>query len=432
MKFKIRTGWVALALLMLALCAPAFPEAKKLYKLDDIAAAATASSIDYAKARNAAAAAAAAVPARIQAKSSTLTSSYSSGGTADGFSLSAAVPLVDQVGLSASFSDDLSSCVSATLSPLSHSDTRSQALISYAKALAAVDEQGRSAGRAAIKAALAWMSKSRLLATQAKTTVLKEDAYNAAKASNAVDSTTTTLDDLVAALQDWSDARTGLVTAQAAARKAETELYAAIGSSRAEADIESLGIEGLSAGLSALKDDLATAAGSGPAQSYSAKTASLEVESGRSRLGSIWAFEPELAISAGVAVPAAGSPSPAASVKLTISLDDLKGEKRAEARADLDVAMKTLALQKSSDANAYDQALSAVQAARLNSEGRKLARDQAAELAEVADFSYKSGSYSAIENETAALSLAAAEDAYYQALADEYSAWLDLGALAGK
>ncbi len=129
---------------------------------------------------------------------------------------------------------------------------------------------------------------------------------------------------------------------------------------------------------------------------------------------------------------AAGTPAPTASARLTISLDDLKGEKRAEAKADLDIAVRTLALQKASDANDFDQAAATVDAAKLNSESRKMARDQSAELTDVAAYSYKSGSYSAIENETAVLALAAAEDAYFQALADEYSAWLDLGALAGK
>ena len=193
-----------------------------------------------------------------------------------------------------------------------------------------------------------------------------------------------------------------------------------------------LDLAGLSAVVDALKSSLAAAANSGPAESYSAKAAVLDVASGKARLASIWAFEPDLSLTAGVSVPATGPVAPLASVKLTISLDNLKGEKRSEARADLDVAVRTLVLQKSSDANAYDQAVAAVQAAKLNTESRKLARDQAAELAEVADFYHRSGSYSAIENETAALALAAADDAHYQALADECAAWLDLGALAGK
>jgi outer membrane protein TolC len=431
MRMSLRTGRAALALLILALAAGAYPEAKKLATLDEVAAAGLANSLDYAKARNAVAAAAAAVPALVKAKSSVLATTYSYDNPKTS-SIAATLPILDQIGLSASVAQDLSSTLSASLNPLSHSDTRTQAQIAYQKALAAMDDKGRTAGSEAVKAALTWMSRSRQVATQEKLTALKEEAYMATKAANALDPTTTTLDDLVTALKDWSDARTALVKAQAADRSAETALYAALGSSKGEVEVETLDSGALTAALSSLEASLAGAASSGPAESYAAKAASLEVSSGRAKLASIWAFEPELAISAGIAMSRTMAVSPNASVKLSLSLDDLKGEAKAEARADLDIAVKTLALQKSTDSSGYDQALAAAQAAKLNGEGRKMARDQAAELAEVADFSYKSGSYSAIENETAALALAAAEDDYYQALADEYSAWLDLAAQAGR
>jgi hypothetical protein len=458
MRTKIRAGRAALALLILALAAGAFPETRKLATLDEIAAAGTASSLDYARARNAAATAAAAVPALIKAKSSTLSLAYSysdssaAAGSAAGspgqdsaasstsHSLTAAanLPLLDQLSLTGSVKADAatksykSADVGVTLNPLAHSDARTQAQINYQKALAAADEKGRAAGIQAVKAALAWMSQKRQLATLEKTTALKEEAYGAAKASNAVDASATTLDDLVAALKDWSDSRSALVKAQAAERKAETELYSALGSTRDQLSLSALDLETLAAALASLESSLAPAAGSGPAESYSAKAASLDAAGGSAKLAAIWAFEPDLAISAGYSIPSSGKATPSASIKLTLSLDDLKGEKKAEARADLDVALKSLALQKSADANAYDQALAAVQSAKLNSESRKLSRDQSAELAEVAALSYKSGSYSALENESALLALDAADDAYYQALADEYSAWLDLGVLAGK
>jgi hypothetical protein len=447
---KIRTGRAALAVLILALASGAFPQAKvsgagaaQLATLDEVAAAGKAASLDYLKARNAAAAAAAAVPALVQAKSSTLAASYAytgdsasskggSGGGASGFSASAAVPLLDQIGLAASVSSDLSATVSASLSPLAHSDARTQATIAYQRALAAEEEAGRSAGDTAVKAALAWMSMSRQLATQERLAALKKDAYDAAKASNAIDPLTTTLDDLVTALQDWSDSRSALIKAQAAERKAETDMYAALGSSRGEVEVSVLGLDALAEALPALEQSLAGAASSGPAESFSAASAGLDVASSRAKLDSIWAFEPDLALSGGLSIAPNGSISPNASVKLTLSLDDLKGVQKAQAKADLDASLKTLALQKSADANAYDQALAAVQAAKLNSESRKTARDQSAELVDVASYSFKSGTYSAIENETAILALASAEDAYYQALADEYGAWLDLAKLAGK
>lgn len=420
----------ALALLIVTLAAGAFPETAKLTTLEEIAAAGVASSLDYAKARNAVVAAAAAVPALVKLKSSTLSTTY----TYDDMkrtSASISLPVIDQIGLSASVTQELAATVSATLNPLAHSDARTQAQIAYQKAVAAADDKGKAAGTKAVKAALAWMSLKRQLDTQEKLTALKKDAYDAAKASNAMDGVTTTLDDLVSALKDWSDARTALVKAQVAVRGAETALYSALGTTPGGAAVGSLDPGALSSALSGLESSLAAAASSVPAASYAAKAAALDVSGGAAKASAIWAFEPSLALNGGFSFAADKTVSPNASVTLTLSLDDFKGEKKAEAEADLGLARKTLALQEASDVAAYDQAVAAVQAAKLNIESRKLALDQSAELAEVAAFNFKSGSCSALENEAAALALAAAGDDYYQALVDEYSAWLDLGALAG-
>jgi hypothetical protein len=425
-----KTGRAALVLLALVLASGAFPDARKLATLDEISTAGRSSSLDFAKAESAAAIAAAAVPALLQAKSSTLSAAYAYEG--DGLTISAKLPILDQVSLAASVSPGSSSSVSASLSPLAHSDARAQALIAYAKALAAVDETGRKAGSNAVKAALAWMSQGRRLDTAEKTAALKKDAYDAAKSANALDPENTTLDDLVTALKDWSDARSALVKAQAAELEAETSLYAALGASSGEAEVGSLDAAALAAALDSLEASLAGVLSSGPSESYSLKAARLDVESGVAKARSIWAFEPQLALSAGVRLPSSGSPAPLASVTVTLSLDDLKGTDKANAEGALAVARKALALQVSSDRTAYDVAVAAVSKAKINRESGKIARDLSAELADVAAYSYKSGSYSAIENETAVLALAGADDDYYQALVDEYSAWLDVAALAGR
>jgi hypothetical protein len=283
-----------------------------------------------------------------------------------------------------------------------------------------------------VKAALSWMSLKRYLDTAEKTAALKKEAYEAAKAANALDPENTTLDDLVTAMKDWSDARSALVKDQAAELSAETALYSSLGASGGEVEVEALDASALGAALDSLEASLSGKESSGPAESYSLKAARLDVESGAAKAKSIWAFEPELSLSAGLSVPTTGTPSPLASVKLTLSLDDLKGTDRANADSALAVARKALALQESADRSAYDVAVAAVRKAKITREVGKIARDMSAELADVAAYSFKSGSYSAIENETAVLALAGAEDDYYQALADEYSAWLDLEALAGE
>jgi len=437
MNVRTRTGKAALALLILTLATGAFPEAsspgkapKTLSTLDQIAEAGKASSLDYAKAQNALAVAA--VPALVKLKSSVLSTTYAYDEPAK-TSVSASLPIIDQASLSASVAQDLSSSFQASLSPLEHSDTRAQALISYAKAQAASEDAGATAGSKAVKAALSWMSQKRQLETAEKTAALKKDAYEAAKAANALDPKNTTIDDLVTAMKDWSDARSALVKAQSAELSAETALYAALGASAGEVEVALLDEASLAAALDAFGASLEGKLSSGPAESYALKTASLEVESSAAKANAIWAFEPSLALNAGVKVSADGKQvSPSASATLSLSLDDLKGSDKANAEAALAVTRRALALQKSADKTAYDVAVATLQKAKINREGEKIARDLSSELAEVAAFSFKAGSYSAIENETAALALAAADDTYFQALVDEYSAWLDLVALAGK
>jgi hypothetical protein len=443
MSFRINASRAALAILLAALAAGAFPQAASLATLDQIAAAGQANSLDYEKALLAARKAEAGVPDLVKVKSSTLTGSYSysaaksgaggSSGAADGVSASLSVPLADQASLSASVASDLSAKVSASLKPLAHSDARTQAQLAYEKAVAAADEAGRSSGSVAVKAALKWMSLERQLATQAKIVSNKEEAYKAAKAARELDPDSYSLDDVSTALKDWSNAKAALVKLQSSERSALIDLRFLLGSAASDGDpVKILGPDELSAALDALKASLSGAESSGAAESYSVQSASLDLRSAASTAKSTWLFDPDLAISAGYSIPASGDPSPSLSVSLTLSLDDLKGAEAARAKDALTLAGKTLAKAKSAEESSYAAAVAEVHAAAIATEGQSLSRDQAAELRDEAAFLYGEGSYSELENEAAALSLAQAEDSVYQSLVDEYSAWLDLGALAKK
>jgi hypothetical protein len=439
MSYRIKASRAALAIMLVALAAGAFPQAAALATLDQIAAAGQANSLDYEKALLAARKAEAGVPDLIKVKSSTLSGSYSysaakSGtGAADGVSASLSVPLAEQASLSASVANDLSAKVSASLKPLAHSDARTQAQLAYEKAVAAADEAGRSSGSVAVKAALKWMSLERQLATQAKIATNKEEAYKAAKAARELDPDSYGLDDVSTALKDWSNARAALVKLQSNERSSLTDLRFLLGSAAADGDpVKILGPDELSTALDALKATLSGAESSGAAESYAVQSASLDLRSAASTAKSTWLFDPDLAISAGYSIPASGDPSPSLSVSLTLSLDDLKGAEAARAKDALTLAGKTLAKAKSAEEGSYAAAVAGVHAAAIATEGQRLSRDQAAELRDEAAFLYGKGSYSELENEAAALSLAQAEDSVYQSLVDEYSAWLDLGALAKK
>lgn len=416
-----------------------FPEAKTLSTLDEIAAWAQENNISYQEAVLTARSAELAIPDLILLKTSTLATSYSnysdsssstSSSVKKGLTVKATIPVLDQVSLSSSLSDDLSGSVAATVNPLLHSDTREQARVTWEKALAAASEAGRTASATAIKDALSWMSAARNLETKQQAVKVQEDTYEATKQANAIDPKTTTVDDLLTALKDLSTARANLVTAQATERKAQGSLYTALGATRNEIDVARIDIDTLSSSLTALKAALASATDSGVAETYAAKIASLTVQGDKVALDAIWDYEPSLALSGTMAISSNGTITPKLSGTLTLSPDYFMHDEKSTARATLDLAQKSFALQRTADQNSYDQAVATVRAAAITTDANKVAVEQAKSVAQVAAFSLKSGDGSVLENDTAILSLAEAEDTLYQSLVDEYSAWLDLAALA--
>ncbi len=445
MRIGMKRGRAALAILLAALSAGAFPQATELSTLDEIAAKGKEASVDYAKALLAADKAASEVPDLVKLRSSALSATYSYSGAQSGasgpsaaaepasdISASLNVPIVDQASLSASVKDDGSGKVSASVKPLEHSDSRAQKEIAYEKALAAAAEAERGAGDAAVKAALKWMAAERSLATKERAAAYAEEAYAAAKAAREIASDEFSLDDVSKALTAWSKARSELISQEASARSAKADLLYLVGAAGGGVSVKALGDEELEAALAALKERLSGAEAAGTAESYSALSAALDLRSASSTLKSTWPFDPELSISAGFSFAKDVDPVPSLSVGLTLSLDDFKGDEVERAKSQVELAARTLARAKSQEESAYAQAVAKVGTAALSTESQRIAVAQAAEIRAEAAFLYAQGSYSELEDESAALSSAQAEDALYQALADEYAAWLDLAALAKK
>jgi hypothetical protein len=428
---------LALAIPLIALASTAFAEPKTLGTLDDIAAEARRSSLSYQQALAAARSAQIALPGFLNLESSTLSTSYasyadSSSSTSKGLTVSASLPIIDQLSLTGKAVVGGSDTIGATLTPLSHADTKYQALIAYQKALAAADEAGRSASEAALKDALSWMSAARKCATLEASVKVMQDTYDATKAANAIDAATTTVDDLITALKNLSTARASLVTAQGAERKALGTLCNDLGAARSELDIKPVDIDALAAAVSSveasLEQRLDTALGSSSPASYAASLASLTVDGDKSALSAIWDFEPALSVTGSMVIATDGTIAPKVTAVLTLSPVDFTKDKKEVARSALELAQKSLAQQKTADQNSYDEAVAAVKAAKISSEGSRIALRQAQDVADVAAFNQKTGDSSELEMETAALSVTEAQDTLYQSLADEYSAWLDLAA----
>jgi len=405
--------------------------------LKDIAESGKVNSLDYARALNAEASAFDAIPAVLKFGSSSLSTSASYGQSPAGTfllggSVSANVPIIEQAGLSLSIDDSLSASLGATVNPLSHSASRTLALISYEKAQAASIEAGKAASINAIKAALTWMSQKRKLETLRKDVQVKKDAYEAAKASNALEPDVTTTDDLVSALRAWSSARSSLLRSEASERSALVSLYAAIGSSASEVSLEVLDLSTLEKELKAFESSLSGVMEGSPAQSYSLLVATLGVESEEASAAAIWAFEPDLSLGLNVGMPAGGSVTPSASLRFSLSLDSFRSDDKADAGASLTIARTALARQAASEEAAWGSAIAAVHAAAISVENAVLALEQAKEVAAIASFNLQSGTGSALEKRTAELSVDSASDDYYQAMVDAYLAWQDLAYRAGK
>ncbi len=419
------------------LLASAWAEPVTLSSLGDIAALGKKNSLEYAKAQIVERSALDAIPSVFKLDSSSISTSASYASAPDGLpslglSASANVPIIEQVGVSLSIDDSLNASLGASVNPLSHSASRTMALIAHEKAQAATVEAGKTAATNAIKAALSWMSQQRKLETLRKDVELKKDAYEAAKASNAIEPDITTTDDLVSALRAWSSARSSLLKSEASVRTALVSLYSAIGSSADEVSLTGLELDRLEQELKTLESSLAGIMEGSAAPSYSLLVATLGVESDEASAAAIWAFEPDLSLGVNLGLPAGGTITPSATLRFSLSLDDFRSDDKADALASLELAKKALVRQAASDEAAWESAVATVKAATINVESVALAREQALEVAAIAAFNLESGSSSSLEKRTADLSVDSAGDEYYQALVDAYLAWLDLAYRAGR
>jgi hypothetical protein len=178
----------AVAVLALAgrLLAGAWAEPAALSSLGDIAALDKKNSLDHAKAYIAESSALNAIPGVFKFDSSSISTTASYANAPDGtpslgLSASANVPIIEQVGVSLSIDDSLNASLGASVNPLSHSASRTMALITYEKAQAATVEAGKTAATNAIKAALSWMSQQRKLETVRKDVDLKKRCIRGSK-----------------------------------------------------------------------------------------------------------------------------------------------------------------------------------------------------------------------------------------------------------
>ena len=332
------------------------------------------------------------------------------------------VPFLDQLSFNGVYNDDNTIQGGVIFSPLTHSDERDQQKITYRKALALVGETAIQAENSALSAVLNWVSATRTLELQESLVAVKESLYRDEKIRYQAGEAF--LDDVRAALIDWTDARTTLGNYQAELRQAESELTTALGLSEGAIDLPSVEIPDLERELSLLKLSLFPE-NTDPSGSYTVLAAQLEVQSRQAELDNTWLFSPDLSLGASITYNE-GETGWDASLTFSFSPEDWQSSERKSLESELELQKQEARQVLWQNELSLKQALSALDTTARSTELARLEMDQSRELYDEARFLFDLGEYSRAELEDAALSYETSRLGLFRALADEYLAWREI------
>ena len=111
---------------------------------------------------------------------------------------------------------------------------------------------------------------------------------------------------------------------------------------------------------------------------------------------------------------------------MNISVQDWKGAEKEQAREELALAREAALISETRSRLDLLQSLAALDVAQQTRKIRELELEQAKILAKEADFLHGLGRISRLEQWNTLLTLKAAENELFSALAEEYSAWLSI------
>jgi outer membrane protein TolC len=336
------------------------------------------------------------------------------------------LPLIDQLGLSGSVSDDSSGSLGLSFSPLTHSDSREQLQINYDVALLLAEETAILTENKALTAVLNWMSYSQQLAVQEEIVTVKETVYRDQKIR--YEAGEATLDDVRDDLVDWTEARTDLSNMQVLLRAGESELLQTLGTSLDAAGIEIISTEDLMNDLENLKKSI-TPESANPSSVYDVTSSYKNVERSEHTLSNTWLFDPEVNMTGGITIPLGSSSLSSdtleweAGIEFVFSLDDWQGKEKELNRQDLELTrLESKQAEMESRLN-LQQVLITLETSQQNSTLAELEMEQSRELYDEALFLQEAGEYSSAETEDARLLYEQARVNYFDMLAEEYMAW---------
>ncbi len=338
------------------------------------------------------------------------------------------LPLIDQLALSATISDDYSGELGMTFSPLYHSSDRKQSNIQYDTALLYAEELALDIQNQALSAALVWMSTRRQSDVQREVVAVKEEVYRDEKIR--YEAGESTLDDVRDALMEWTEARTTLSSGQKDLRSAESGLLQILSADLDTASISQISYKDLSAALENLKSGI-DPEGADSSGVYSVTSALKSLESSEADLKDTWLFDPDLSVTGTLNIPdmTGGSSETAtweAGVELSFSLEDFQPTERSLSRQEVEQSRLEAVQAEMESRLTLQQALIALENTEQNRSLAEIEEEQAKDLYEEYEFLMSLGDYSEAEVEDARLAWEQAKINSFSMLAEEYLAWREL------
>ena len=348
---------------------------------------------------------------------------YQDSHTGLGFSSTLSIPIIEQISFSAKISDDFSGDLEFSLNPLAHSSTSKESEISYNSAMISAESSLTSAEVNAIESALDWMSSNRDLSASKRESELAELQYNDDKVR--YDQGEITLEELQDSLINWSEARVIHSVYELDFRASESDLYKTLGSGSDMVRVDLMDVVDLEKYLAILKNSLDPQS-MDPLKNKDYLISVLNVQSAEVVLKNTWTYEPGLEADAGLSFDSSGNLSLAAGINFSISPDDFQKKKRDIAEEEFNISLNEAEQSLYQAELEFEQVIESIGSSSINSEISRLEFEQTKILLLEAELLHKLGEFSEVDLNESQLTLTKADNSLFKALADEYSAWLEL------
>ena len=354
---------------------------------------------------------------QLESSSIALSGTYSSGGV--GWQTSLQLPVVEQLGISASFNQNLEASVGLFLNPLSHSTTVKESRLNYQLAAAKAESAAVSVADTAVSKYLSWAAASEDYRIMKDAADINKTLYDDEKVRYEMGEAT--LDDVREAFTAWSESRTDLNSSLSSLQAAETSLYAALNIDPESVELGAPDSTVIAELTEKLKNDIAIDNLSiiGNIDVYSAE---IEVENLQTRLSATWLFDPDFSISGSMSF-SVDEPQPelSATASISFSPDDWNSADINELEKEIEIYRQKTDQIINDEELKLSQAITAAEIGAINFELAGVELTQAEELLDEAEFLNKQGEYSEAELEETKLQYRKSELNLFKAAADYYT-----------